>query len=253
MRRQFEEVTAGRRRALQLEERYLRRDGEPVWCRTRAVWLAGPKGRPRYAVVLVQDIRDEKHTQAELRQSLDDQRQAQEALRQRDEQLRQAQKMEAIGRLAAGVAHDFNNLLTAISGYSRLLLRRLDKHSPLQREAFEISRAADKAAALTGQLLAFSRRQVLKPKILDLNAGVADLGRLLRRVIGEDIDLVTNLAEDLWLVRADPGQIQQVLMNLVVNARDACRVGARSRSRPPTPSWTTPTPRSTPACAPGRT
>jgi PAS domain S-box-containing protein len=142
--------------------------------------------------------------------------------RQRDLelQLRQAQRMEAVGRLAGGIAHDFNNLLTAISGYSELLTASLEEPK-LRRHAEEIGKAASRAAALTGQLLAFSRRQVLQPRVLDLNAVVADMDTMLRRLIGEDIELITILEQDLGSVRADPTQIEQVIVNLAINARDA--------------------------------
>jgi len=135
-------------------------------------------------------------------------------------QLRQAQKMEAVGRLAGGIAHDFNNLLTAISGYSEFLIGGTPDPK-LRRYAEEIKRASDRAVALTGQLLAFSRRQVLQPRILDLNATVGDMDMMLRRLIGEDVELVTMLGIGLAPVRADPTQIEQVIINLAVNARDA--------------------------------
>jgi two-component system, cell cycle sensor histidine kinase and response regulator CckA len=135
-------------------------------------------------------------------------------------QLRQAQKMEAVGRLAGGVAHDFNNLLTAISGYSEFLIAGLTDER-LSRHADEIRKAAARAAALTGQLLAFSRRQVLQPRVLDLNAVVSDMDMMLRRLIGEDVQLMTLLDPELAAVRADPTQLEQVIVNLAVNARDA--------------------------------
>ena len=139
-------------------------------------------------------------------------------------QLRQAQKMEAVGRLAGGVAHDFNNLLTAITGYSEFLIAGLTDER-LSRHADEIRKAAARAAALTGQLLAFSRRQVLQPRVLDLNAVVSDMDMMLRRLIGEDVELITLLDPDLAAVRADPTQLEQVIVNLAVNARDAMPAG----------------------------
>jgi two-component system, cell cycle sensor histidine kinase and response regulator CckA len=135
-------------------------------------------------------------------------------------QLRQAQKMEAVGRLAGGIAHDFNNLLTAISGYSEFLIEGLEDER-LRRHADEIRKAAARAASLTGQLLAFSRRQVLQPRALDLNAVVSDMDMMLRRLIGEDVELVTLLDPYVSPVQADPTQVEQVIVNLAVNARDA--------------------------------
>jgi signal transduction histidine kinase len=137
-----------------------------------------------------------------------------------ESQLRQAQKMEAVGRLAGGIAHDFNNLLTAISGYSEFLASGIEDPR-LKRHAEEIKKASARAANLTGQLLAFSRRQVLQPRVLDLNAVVSDMDSLLRRLIGEDVELVTMLEPGLPSVQADPTQIEQVIVNLAVNARDA--------------------------------
>ncbi len=140
--------------------------------------------------------------------------------RELEVQLRQAQKMEAVGRLAGGIAHDFNNLLTAIAGYSEFLID--GQTDPRQRRhAEEIKKAAARAAALTGQLLAFSRRQVLQPRVLDLNVVVSDMDMMLRRLIGEDIELLTMLDPELGAIRADPTQLEQVIVNLAVNARDA--------------------------------
>jgi two-component system cell cycle sensor histidine kinase/response regulator CckA len=138
-----------------------------------------------------------------------------------ESQLRQAQKMEAVGRLAGGVAHDFNNLLTAIAGYSEFLISGLTGDDKLRRHAEEIKKASARAAALTGQLLAFSRRQVLQPRVLDVNAVVSDMDMMLRRLIGEDVELVALLESNLAAVRADPTQLEQVIVNLAVNARDA--------------------------------
>ncbi len=138
-----------------------------------------------------------------------------------ERQLQQAQKMEAIGQLAGGIAHDFNNLLTAIIGYSELILVRLPEDDPTVADVREIKGAGERAATLTRQLLAFSRKQIVDPRVLDLNAVVANMEKLLRRVIGEDIELRTVLAADLGRVKIDPGQVEQVVMNLAVNARDA--------------------------------
>src|SRR6266850_2341728 len=144
-----------------------------------------------------------------------------------EDQLRQSQKMEAVGRLAGGVAHDFNNLLTVIKGYSELMLDQIQPADPLRSEVEEVKKAADRAAALTRQLLAFSRKQVLAPKIIDLNAVTTNVERLLQRLLGEDIDFVTALEPSLGRVKADPGQIEQVIMNLAVNARDAMPSGGK--------------------------
>ncbi len=143
------------------------------------------------------------------------------------EQLRQSQKMEAIGRLAGGIAHDFNNLLTVISGYSQLSLSTPQEGNPLRENLSEIQRATERAAALTRQLLAFSRRQILDMRLIDLNLIVQDLDKMLRRVIGEDIELVTLLDKNLWKIKSDPSQIEQVILNLAVNARDAMPKGGR--------------------------
>jgi two-component system cell cycle sensor histidine kinase/response regulator CckA len=145
--------------------------------------------------------------------------------RQLEEQLRQAQKMEAVGMLAGGVAHDFNNLLTIITGYSQLILNTLSEHDPNHHSVEQIMLASERAAALTKQLLAFSRRQVLQPKVIDLNKLMSSLGTMLRRLIGEDIDLRMILGDELGRVCADPGKVEQVIMNLVINARDAMPKG----------------------------
>jgi two-component system, cell cycle sensor histidine kinase and response regulator CckA len=142
-------------------------------------------------------------------------------------QLLQSQKMEAVGRLAGGIAHDFNNVLTAIMGYSQLLLESLNTADSRREEVDQIQRAGERAASLIRQLLAFSRKQVLQPKVLDLNLLVADMEKMLRRLIGENIDLSTVLEPELAHIKADVGQIEQVVMNLVVNARDAVPKGGK--------------------------
>jgi len=147
--------------------------------------------------------------------------------RQLEEQFRQAQKMESIGRLAGGLAHDFNNLLTVIGGHADLLHGRLQPEDPLHRRIGLIQEAAEHAADLTKQLLAFSRKQVLAPQVLDLNAVVIEIEPMLRRLIGEDIDLVTAPARGLGNVKADPTQIKQILLNLAVNAQDAMPQGGK--------------------------
>ncbi|MBX6366011.1 MAG: response regulator [Gemmatimonadetes bacterium] len=156
-----------------------------------------------------------------------DRKKAEEALDMSQEQLRQFQRIEAIGRLAGGVAHDFNNLLTAMSGHIYLLQSDISEQDPRRIHLDEIRRSAERAAGLTRQLLAFSRKQVLHPRVLDLNAVVRDFEGMLRRLIGEDIELVVRTGQDLGRVRADLSQIEQVIMNLVVNARDAMPDGGR--------------------------
>jgi PAS domain S-box-containing protein len=167
------------------------------------------------ATVVIRDITERK--------------QAQDVLRQRDEQLQQAQKMEAIGRLAGGVAHDFNNLLTAIVGFGGLVRDSLRENDPIRADVDEVLTAADRAASLTRQLLAFSRRQVVTPRSVALDEIVATTEKMLRRLIGEDIVLISAAAPQLGRVRADPGQIEQILVNLAVNARDAMPDGGELR------------------------
>jgi len=154
-------------------------------------------------------------------------RRAESALLQLEEQYRQAQKMEAVGRLAGGIAHDFNNILTAILGTATLMEETVAADSPLRPDLEEIEKAARRAAGLTGQLLAFSRKQVLEPHIVEVNSLVRDLEGMLRRLIGENVELRTILAPDTGTVRADTGQLQQAIVNLVVNARDAMPDGGR--------------------------
>ncbi len=152
---------------------------------------------------------------------------AQKALSEREEQLRQSQKMEAVGTLAGGIAHDFNNLMTVISGRAQLLIRDARENDRTLRDLGLIRQTAAQASRLVKQLLAFSRRQVLEPKVLDLNSAVAGTRPMLERLIREDIELVAALRPELWRVRVDPGQIEQVIVNLVVNARDAMPGGGR--------------------------
>ena len=138
-----------------------------------------------------------------------------------EDQLRQSQKLEAIGQLAGGIAHDFNNLLTAINGYSEMILMDLDEKDPVREDVYEILKAGRRAADLTRQLLAFSRKQVIQPQILNINTIISDSSRMLRRLIGEDVELEISLGETVSPIEADPGQIEQILVNLVLNARDA--------------------------------
>lgn len=154
-------------------------------------------------------------------------KQAEEALHRSEEYLRQSQKMEAVGKLAGGVAHDFNNLVTVINGHADLALRRVSPGEPLYCKLEAIKGAGERAAALTRQLLAFSRKQILQPKVLDLNHVIFETNKMLQRLIGEDIDLLIGLTPDLGKIKADPGQIEQVLMNVSVNARDAMPKGGK--------------------------
>ncbi|HEY3382140.1 MAG TPA: response regulator [Vicinamibacterales bacterium] len=184
--------------------RIQRPDGTVRWVRGRVFPVVDEPEHPQRLAVLVEDITD---------------------LRRTEEQLCQAQKMEAVGRLAGGVAHDFNNLLVVIDGYADMVAQELGLSHPAQNDLAEIRQAAKRAASLTSQLLAFSRRQILQPQIVDLNQVLRHVESLLRRVIGEDITLSMRLSEPLGRVSADPGQLEQVIINLAINARDAMADG----------------------------
>jgi signal transduction histidine kinase len=162
-----------------------------------------------------------------LVREMEERRATEEALRKSEEELRHSQKMEAVGRLAGGVAHDFNNLLTAIIGYAELIATRTSSNSLAKQNAELIRKAGEQAAALTRQLLAFSRKQILQPKVIDLNALVVEMERLLRRVIGERFDLQSHPNAANGRVKADPSQLEQVVLNLGVNARDAMPRGGK--------------------------
>jgi signal transduction histidine kinase len=166
---------------------------------------------------------------ATLEKEIAERKAAEASLFRKEGELLQAQKMEAIGRLAGGVAHDFNNLLTAILGYTHLLLVREAAPFPNRADLDEIRKASERAAQLTAQLLAFSRKQVLKPVVLDVSAVVADMNKMLRRIIGEDIDLVTAFPKDVGRAKVDRGQIEQVILNMALNARDAMAKGGKLR------------------------
>jgi nitrogen-specific signal transduction histidine kinase/ActR/RegA family two-component response regulator len=154
-------------------------------------------------------------------------KQTEEALHRSEQQLLQAQKMDAVGRLAGGVAHDFNNLLTTILSYSETLFNKLGEHDPLRQEVEEIQKASKQASTLTQQLMTFSLKQTLQPKVLDLNTVVTEMDGILRRVMGEDIELTTTLGSRLGRVKVDPNQFQQVILNLAINARDAMSMGGK--------------------------
>src|ERR1041384_3720649 len=189
-----------------LESSRITKEGRMIDVSLSSAPLADGRGNVHGSVTVIADITERK---------------------QLEDQFLHAQKMEAVGRLAGGVAHDFNNLLTAIIGYSQLGLSRLHSEDPMRKELEEIERAGQRAAALTGQLLAFSRRQVLQPQVLDLNSVVGDLGKMLHRLIGEDIELDIRLSPELGHVRADRGQLDQIIMNLAVNSRDAMPEGGK--------------------------
>lgn len=201
-------AATAKQRTGEYDEKYriLRPDGSFRWIRERAFPITGPDGQVTRVAGVAEDITDYQHL---------------------EQQVRQAAKMEALGRLAGGVAHDFNNLLTVIRGYCSFLLQGAAEDSPQHKQIVEIQAAADRGAHLSQQLLLFSRGQAVRPKVVDLNAIIQKMLDMLRRVVGEDIHVQTNLAPDLWSVRLDPGQLEQVIVNLVVNARDAMTEGGR--------------------------
>jgi PAS domain S-box-containing protein len=208
-----QELALGRPAECEVEDRVLRRSLQIQVAPILSAEYAESEGPSNYWVVVVHDITERRRAQKEITDL--------------EEQLRQSQKMEAIGRLAGGIAHDFNNLLTLIKGYTQLSLLELKEKSPLKDDIEGIKKASERAADLIRQLLVFSRRQVMEMKVLDLNTLLRDLDKMLRRVIGENIELVTLLTDDLARVKADPGQMEQVMINLVVNARDAMPFGGK--------------------------
>jgi two-component system cell cycle sensor histidine kinase/response regulator CckA len=212
VRAQFSELLATPDRPFDFRYRFLHRDG--TWRWGEAVAVNRLSDHPVQAIVINhRDVTERKSVESALRHS--------------EEQLRQAQKMEAVGRLAGGVAHDFNNVLTAIFGYSDLLLEQFQPDDPRRSDVEEIRRAAERAAALTRQLLAFSRKQIMQPRLLDLNDVINSVQKLLQRLVGDDITLEIRTDPKPLIVRADPGQMEQVLMNLAANARDAMSEGGR--------------------------
>lgn len=192
-----------------VEERIVRRDGSVVWVEVSGFPIT-LLGRPAYAAVLI-DVTSRKEAEA--------------ALRETEERLGQSQKLEAVGQLAGGIAHDFNNLLTAIVGFADMIPSSWERRLDPSEEVAEIKKAAERAAELTRQLLAFSRKQTLKPRVFDLNGAIVGMMGLLTRTLGEHIALTCGLGKDIGSVEADPGQIEQVVLNLAVNARDAMPAG----------------------------
>lgn len=205
-RKELEELLEEQGVVIGFECEVYRRDQSKIWTQENIRVVRDVGGKVIRYEGSIEDITERKHLEDKFRQS---------------------QKMEAIGLLAGGIAHDFNNLLTAIMGYSDLTLRKLATDDPLRANVKEIRDAGDRAAALTSQLLAFSRKQILKPRVHNLNAVIGELEKMLRRIIRESIDFHTVLDPQLGNIKADPGQIEQVIMNLVVNARDAMPGGGR--------------------------
>jgi PAS domain S-box-containing protein len=193
--------------------RWIARDGRVVWVEGHSTVICDNQGNPVGMRGVTTDITARKEAERDRAQL--------------EEQLRQAQKIDSIGRLAGGVAHDFNNILTAIRGYADLMLLELAPGDPMRSSVTEISRAGERAADLTRQLLAFSRRQLLQPRVLALNSLIADSIKMLKRLLGEDIELVTLLDPELGNVKADAGQMEQVILNLALNARDAMPQGGK--------------------------
>jgi PAS domain S-box-containing protein len=201
------------RRPFVCEHRVVLPDGTQRIISGHAEVVVNESGEPIKMIGTAQDVTDLKQTE--------------QALRRSEDRLLQSQKMEAVGRLAGGVAHDFNNILTVIGGYCSMSMQALEKNSPLQKNISEIQNASERAASLTRQLLAFSRKQVLQPRVLQLNDVVNNMEKMLRRLIGEDIELSIAFDSSLGRIKADPGQLEQVIMNLGVNARDAMPRGGK--------------------------
>jgi two-component system, cell cycle sensor histidine kinase and response regulator CckA len=195
-----------------MEKRYIQKGGALVWIELTVSLVRDAARAPKYFIAVIQDISARKNAEAKLAETA--------------AQLRQSQKMEAIGRLAAGIAHDFNNLLSVVLGYTGLLVEKY-AHADWLDDLVEIQRAGERGAGLTHQLLAFSRQQILAPRTLDLNGIVSELDGMLRRLIGENIELCTELSQRACFASVDAGQIQQVLVNLIVNSRDAMPRGGK--------------------------
>jgi PAS domain S-box-containing protein len=207
------QVLAGEIPSYQLEKRYLHASGDTVWVLLTVSLVRASDGTPLHFVSQIEDITQRKRAEAER-----------DRLR---EQLHQAQKLEAVGRLAGGIAHDFNNMLTGIRGYSELLLDGLTPGNPLREEAEQIKRAAEQASNLPRQLLAFSREQVLEPRLVDLDAVVSDAVGLVNRLIGDSVELVLRHEATSAMVEADPSELEQLILNLAVNASHAMPDGGR--------------------------
>jgi len=205
-RRAFANLVIGDIDEYSMEKRFRRKDGDLVYTDLSVTCIRRDDASPEFVIAHLQDITERK---------------------QAEEWLRQSQKMEAVGQLAGGVAHDFNNLLQAIQGYTDVALTQVPAEHPARGNMSEVKRASERAATLTRQLLTFSRQEMLQPAHLSLNDLIADLMKMLRRVIGEDVELVVNAHAGLWPIFADPGQIEQVVMNLCINARDAMPRGGR--------------------------
>lgn len=203
----FEGVTSGKSGSYRLEKRYIRKDGAVVWVNVNMTVIRDPSGQPTRTMATIEDITDRKRAEEETAKLQD--------------QLLQSQKMESIGRLAGGVAHDFNNMLGVILGHAEMALDKVGPSELLYTNFLEIRKAAERSSDLTRQLLAFARKQTIAPKVLDLNETVTGMLKMLQRLIGEDIHLVWCPGADLWPVKVDPSQIDQILANLSVNARDA--------------------------------
>jgi PAS domain S-box-containing protein len=207
------EVETGLSRTRTLDLELVHKNGTPIWCEVKMTLLRDEKRRPTGILGVARDISSWKD--------------AQEALVESEERLRRAQRLEAVGQLAGGIAHDFNNLLTVIIGNVELMARQLSPRDDLRGQIDEVSKAARRAASLTRQLLAFSRKQMMVPEVLTFNTIVCDMSNMLRRLVGENIELETELDPKLDWVKADPSQLELVLVNLAVNARDAMPDGGR--------------------------
>jgi two-component system cell cycle sensor histidine kinase/response regulator CckA len=202
----FKELSIGCLDYYETEERIICRRGDLIWAHLNVSLVRSPEGEPQFVIRTLEDIAEHKRLEARFFQS---------------------QKMETVGRLAAGIAHDFNNHLTVIKGNSHLSLSYLKEGDSLKKNIQEILDAAERAENLTRQLLAFSRRQVTEMKVIDLNLSLRNLKKILHRIIGEDIELIMLLADDLGRIKTDPGQIENLVLNLAVNAREAMPGGGK--------------------------